>query len=152
LIGDLKGVSLLAELQRAERQRHMRLQKLCEKTKTTTMDLEHLGEAVKKVSMDVEESAARVEAEIDAVFDLMQQKLNERRAEVKKMLGDIGGGKNAALGKQHEEIEDLKKNMEEVRRVLNLVAPLPSSNSPFHSSPDFEDGPQRAGYAAPGGV
>ncbi|GMI15775.1 hypothetical protein TrVE_jg4340 [Triparma verrucosa] len=117
LIGDLKGVSLLAELQRAERQRHMRLEKLCENAKTKTMDLEHLGEAVDKVSRDVEESAVRVEAEVDAVFDLMQQRLNERRAEVKKMLSDIGGGKGSALGKQREEIQELKKNMEDTSKM-----------------------------------
>ena len=37
LIGDLKGVSLLAELQRAERQRHVKLEKLVEKSKVSLL-------------------------------------------------------------------------------------------------------------------
>jgi len=117
LIGDLKGVSLLAELQRAERQRHVKLEKLCEQSKTKGMDLEHLAEAVDKVSTDVDESVARVDAEVDAVFDQMQEKLNTRRAEVKKMLKDIGGAKSAALGKQVGEIREMKKNMEETAKM-----------------------------------
>ena len=42
LIGDLKGVSLLAELQRAERQRHVKLEKLVEKSKVS-FDFERAG-------------------------------------------------------------------------------------------------------------
>ena len=125
LISDLKGVSMLAELQRAERQRHVKLEKLCEQSKTKGMDLEHLAESFDKVSMAVDESMARVDAEIDAVFDLMQEKMNKRREEMKKMLKDIGEGKSAALGKQVSDMYEMKNNMEETanmaRNALDML-------------------------------
>ena len=105
------------QLQRAERQRHVKLEKLCEQSKTKGMDLEHLAEAVDKVSTAVDESVAHVHAEVDAVFDQMQEKLNARRVQVKKMLKDIGGGKSAALGKQVGEIREMKKNMESTAKM-----------------------------------
>lgn len=125
LIGDLKGVSLLAELQRAERQRHVKLEKLVEKSKTLTLDMEHIGEAVEKTILDVNDSVSKVEEDVDSVFDSMVAKLNERRSQVKKHLKDIGDGKTGALESQKKDIEKLRTGLDETGRMagdaLNML-------------------------------
>ena len=117
LMGDLKGTSMLAEMHRADRQRHIALEKSVERTKTLTMDLEHTGEAMERKIDDVKADIRAAEEDVDAAFDALINILNERRGALKSHLGDIKDEKIAALEDQKEGIVKLKDSMIETSKM-----------------------------------
>ena len=113
MIGDLRGTSALAELQKAERARYVKLEKLVEKAKTQSMDLEHLSGNVQRTIDDVKASEEKVVGEVDELFDRIAAELEKRRQAVKSMVTNIMDGKSAALVHQKEDLDAIKTGIDE---------------------------------------
>jgi len=113
MIGDMKATSLLGEMQKAERARYVSLEKLVERSITQSMDLEHLSGNVQQTIDDVASAEERVLGEVDGMFDRLVKELEGRRAEMRARVKGVSGGKTNALTHQKEDIDGLKKGMDE---------------------------------------
>jgi hypothetical protein len=137
MIGDMRATSLLAEMQKAERARYTKLDKLVQRATTQGMDLDYLStNVVGQTIEDVNNATEQTLSEVDDLFDRLIAKMQKRRSDMKAMVNQISEGKINALTHQKEDIESIKKGLDETTAMAKDAMQMHHKEEYSHWSDD----------------